>query len=237
MNISERDMELLQHNTLFAGLAAEDISPVVAAISARLSEYKKDEHLAKAGNIVKNFGILLSGSAVSYIQLRTLPPHIVRFYQANEMICFEYSVSAAASPVSIVATEPGRVLWLSYDKLLKAEPSPAKDRINHNLHVISTSDTVRLEKVKHMMSMHGVRDRLLTYLLIVSETTGEQTFSVNLKQYEIAAFMGVSKTRLSFELRGLADEGIISYNSKKSRFSIKKYLPDYILQKGNDSDE
>jgi CRP-like cAMP-binding protein len=237
MKISERDMELLKHNILFAGLTTADISSVVPVITVRLSEYKKNEHLAKAGDMIKNFGILLSGGAVSYIYLRTLPPHIVRFYRANEMICFEYTVSAAVSPVSIIGTEPGRVLWLSYAKLFKTEPSRAKDRINHNLHVISTSDTVRLEKVKHMMSMHSIRDRLLTYLLIVSETTGEQTFSVNLKQYEIAAFIGVSKTRLSVELRGLADEGIISYDSKKSRFVIKKDLTDYILLKGNDLDE
>ncbi|MDR3365304.1 MAG: Crp/Fnr family transcriptional regulator [Clostridiales Family XIII bacterium] len=241
MKISERDIELLKHNTLFADLAAEDVSSVAPAIAVRLSEYKKDEHLAKAGGIVKNFGILLSGSAVSYIHLRNLPPHIVRFYQTHEMVCLEYAASAAAAPVSVIGTEPGRVLWMSYDKLFAAPPEairpPVKDRLHRNLLAISTSDTIRLEKIKHMMSMHGVRDRLLAYLLIVSETTGEQAFTVNLKQYEIAAFMGVSKTRLSVELRCLAEEGIVSYNAKKGRFSIKKDLTDCILLKGNGSDE
>jgi hypothetical protein len=55
-----------------------------------------------------------------------LPPHIVRFYRANEM---EYTVSAAASPVSIIGAEPGHVLWLSYAKLFKAVPDQRQDII------------------------------------------------------------------------------------------------------------
>jgi CRP-like cAMP-binding protein len=228
-------MEVLKNHSLFTGLTEEAVRSAVSVMAELASDFKKNEYLAKEGDRIKHFGILISGSATSSIKYKNLPPKIVRFYQQHELVCLETALSdQGVSPVSARGAGNGRVLWLSYGRLFEAGPQAiaprAKDRINKNLHAIIASNSIRLEKVSYMMSMHGMRDRLLTYLLIVSETLESQTFSIGMKQYELAAYLGVSKARLSVELRRLQEEGIILYDVADSRFTICEDLAEHILR-------
>ena len=73
---------------------------------------------------------------------------------------------------------------------------------------------------EHLMclSQKTIRDKIMRFLKICSESTRSYTFDIPMSREQLAEFLAVDRASLSRSLSGLKSEGIIDFN--KNHFTI-----------------
>ena len=69
-----------------------------------------------------------------------------------------------------------------------------------------------------MISKHGLRDRIMAHLLIMQRKRDAEVFDIRMSQEQLAQYLCVNRSALSYELNKMKKEGLIDF--KKSKFKI-----------------
>ena len=84
--------------------------------------------------------------------------------------------------------------------------------------VIAGKNRDLLRKVE-VVSKRTIREKILTYLSITSQTENSRCFEIPLGRIELAEYLCVDRSALTRELAKMRDEGLIDYD--KNRFCMK----------------
>lgn len=108
------DRKILEKNQLFYGLGEEEISSILECLHGVEKVYDKGEIVLLSGSSVTSLGIVLKGMvqivrediAGNRMMVATLPKGEIF---AETLACQEVK----KSPVSVYASEPSKILWIS----------------------------------------------------------------------------------------------------------------------------
>ena len=79
-------------------------------------------------------------------------------------------------------------------------------------------DNIKMAKKIEILVERGLRERILTYLNILTSKSGSNSVSVRMNREQLAQFLCVNRSALSNELNKMKKEGIIDF--KKDKFTI-----------------
>jgi CRP-like cAMP-binding protein len=85
--------------------------------------------------------------------------------------------------------------------------------------ILSRENMELLEKIENI-SQKSIRDKLLTYLSNESMKHKSSVFEINFNRQELADYLNIDRSAMSFEMSKLKNEGIINY--KKNKFALKE---------------
>ena len=63
-----------------------------------------------------------------------------------------------------------------------------------------------------ILTLKGMREKIATYLLTLSNQVGASSFNLPFNRNELAEFLNVSRTSMCRELSKMKDEGLIDYH-------------------------
>jgi len=69
-----------------------------------------------------------------------------------------------------------------------------------------------------ILSLKGLRERIMTYLRMQSARRGKTTFAISFSREELADFLCVNRSALSHELSLMQQEGLIQF--RKNVFTV-----------------
>ncbi len=90
-----------------------------------------------------------------------------------------------------------------------------------NVFTLLYQKIVDLNERLEVLSKRSTRDKLLTYLNLVSKKKGRKSFYLPLTYTELADYLSVDRSAMMREIKNLKDEGFIYSNGKK--LTIKEY--------------
>ena len=115
---------ILALNSLVAGLADDKIELALKVLSAKQSEYARNEILASAGSRLYRFGLVLSGTVqVSFTDIdgnQVMMANVTAGETFGESLCW---LNVPEIPVTVTASTDTCVLWLSPDVLKSTDSS------------------------------------------------------------------------------------------------------------------
>ena len=214
-------IELMQKSKLFEGFSETECMELCAALRPVLREYAKNQIIVEEGEQMQYVGIVRSGR-VSYMKFYyTGNSHIVSMLEPFELMGMEAAVTPSRfSPVTILAQSPSTVLLFDYDDLVT-------DRVLHRgqrlqimenlLHVLGNEGIQQMYKIE-VLSKRALRDRIMTYLWLMSHKRNSDTFSIRMTQEQLAQYLCVNRSALSSELNTMEREGVITF--QRDRFTI-----------------
>ena len=95
---------------------------------------------------------------------------------------------------------------------------PLKEIILENIiHLLSDISIRQMYKIQ-VISKHGLRDRIMAHLLIMQRKRNTEVFDIRMSQEQLAQYLCVNRSALSYELNKMKKEGLIDF--KKSKFKI-----------------
>jgi len=201
--------EKLKGAELFRGLSAEKVLRIVSEGKAKNRNFERGETLVRQGEAVRDIGILLAGILFEEKNHLDGRRQILQALAPQSYVCIEAAFSSPkTAPCAIVAAEPGNIVWLRGDALLKNEVL-----MKNALRLLSDESIRRLYKAD-VLSIRTVRGRILSYLSIVSERRGTKTINIGMTQEEFAEFLCVDRTSLTYELGKMRREGILEVRGK-----------------------
>jgi CRP-like cAMP-binding protein len=213
---------VLSRCPLFAGIAADEITPLLECLGARRVAVEKNQTIFWEGDAASDMGIVLEGAVQvvrdDYYGNRT----IVARLEAASLFAEAFACAGIASyPVSVIAETACTVLILNCQRIMTICSSSCgfHSRLIRNLLAIVASKTIQLNQKLELLSHRSIRERLMHYLLGCAKKAGESQFTIPYDRQQLANYLCVERSALSAEISKLQKEGILE--SRRSWFMLK----------------
>ena len=118
------------------------------------------------------------------------------------------------SVVTFQVSEDARILFLPFDRVMHSCTMACRfhhQLIENMVHIIANKNRDLMRKVE-VVSRRSIREKLLTYLSIQSQTQGSRYFEIPLGRLELAEYLCVDRSALTRELAKMKDEGLLDYD-------------------------
>lgn len=211
-------MESVSASGLFKYLKRADYEEVCAELRMAPHKYKDQETVYCQGAPVRRAGIVHSGLIRGEKLLVEGNSHLAYVYAKGDVFAIEGAVSGKkTSPLEYVSEGESLALFFDVQRIFSS--SYEKLLIKGLLEVLANDNIKKLYRVE-ILSQKGLRERILAYLHIMSGHNDSQTFRINMSREQIARYLCVNRSALSYELNEMKREGIIDFTGRC--FTLKK---------------
>jgi CRP-like cAMP-binding protein len=214
-------ISVLKNSRIFQGLNDNEIEKICDIIQPVEKEYAKNQIIVNQGEPVCKIGVLKKGSAISAKYHFNGNTQILRIYNEGEVFSLDtINTSLSTSPATLMSQTDTAIVFIPYAGILEADSieTAVKEKIMTNCSEILSNELIRLMYKIDVLSKRTLRDRILTYLSLISERSGSNTFHIGMNQEQFAQYLCVNRSVLSNELNKLRKAGIIDY--KGGRFTL-----------------
>ena len=206
---------------LFLGIRPEDMEGMLGCIGYYVREYQKGEIISFEAETIHHVGVVLSGS-VDMIKEdvwgnRTM---LLRSYTEDvfgeTFACGEDSMSV----VTFVAAEDSKVMFLSFCRVMHTCTHACvfhQTLIENMVRIIARKNLELMRKIE-VVSKKTLREKILAYLSIQSQSQGSNRFEIPLGRVEWAEYLCADRSALTRELAKMKEEGLIEF--QRNTFEI-----------------
>ena len=204
----------LEHNILFRGMTADEISQCLSGLRAQEKEYEKDSLIMHAGSLTDRMGLVLSGSVT--IENNDVWGNVTILSHVGTGHFFAETYALLPGEVMLVdvrANEDCRILFLHIGTVLGNMPASSwKDKMIRNLLMISAQKNLTLSKRSFHTSPKSARSRILSYLNTIALQKQSNEFDIPFNRQQMADYLNLERTNMSKELGKMQKEGILRFH-------------------------
>lgn len=214
-------ISVLNACTLFRSINEEDIPALLGCLGARVEVFGKKNTVMAEDSRAEEIGIVLSGAVQLEMTDFRGNRSIIGVINRGGVFAEAFACSEIEGmPVAVVATEVSEIMFIDASHILHTCKNNCffHNRLIFNLMKDVATETVMYHRKTEIISKRSTREKLLTYLSIVSREKGAKAFSVPFDRQELADFLQVDRSGLSSEIGKLKKEGII--DSRKNYFEL-----------------
>lgn len=215
-------IDILKETTLFFGVGEEDISAMLACLSATLSLYRKGETVLRQGEILDDIPVLVKGKLLiqkdDYWGNRSILGNI----DVGEMFGEAYAAPGSGPLLNdVVAVEDSAVLFFDVNRIMTTCSSACRFHtlvVQNLFFALSEKNRKLVQKLGHM-SKRTTREKLISYLSEEAKKHNSSRFEIPFNRQQLADFLSVDRSAMSNELGKMRDEGLIAFH--KNHFELK----------------
>ncbi|MDR2514427.1 MAG: Crp/Fnr family transcriptional regulator [Christensenellaceae bacterium] len=212
---------VLKQSALFHGISEDELGSLIKCLGGTFRTYKKGETIYRAGDFVREIGIVLSGRV-----------HIIKedaWGNANiiaEISCGEMFAEAVVCggvgvlPVTALAAMDTEVIFVDFQRIITTCSSACVFHpllIRNMIGVFARRNIMLAGKMEHI-TKRTTREKLLSYLSEQSKLNANHCFEIPFNRQELADYLSVERSALSAEMSKLKVEGMIDY--RKNHFEL-----------------
>jgi len=218
------DQTLLKKIPLFKEIAPEDFHQLFSHVKAHTEQFKRGEFIFLSGSRIDAFGIILSGhvqiikedvfgNRVLLSDLRTPEVFGESFVCSNN-----YTLTISAQVI-----EDACILFFPFKPVLHVCHNACEF---HNILIRNIVEMIAIKNIKlleklEVSTKHSLREKILTYLSLLSQEQKTKTLISPLNRISLADFLGVNRSSLTRELNQMQDEGLLSYS--KNTYTLLRF--------------
>ncbi len=196
--------------SIFDGIEEKEVDKLLKILDAKKLSFKKDRTIVTNIINVKMIGILLNGTANMERYDYNGNRSIIEKLKENSI--FGEVFSRLGSDISVVATSNCEVLFIEYDNLIKC----AKNSILlNNIFTLLSNKIVDLNIRLEILSKRSIREKLLTYFLILANDKPNRIFTIPFTYTDLADYLSIDRSAMMREIKNLKEEGFIKTNGKQ----------------------
>ena len=220
--LTEENIRLMKHHLLFSGLDDGELTAFLRHAKPDYIELEEGETLSLEPGSTRRLGVVIAGDvkvfSIDYDGNRTVINAIRG--GAGSVGTMQFMMEYYNMLFEVVARERSRLLMLTPDALLIAEEplSLIQHKIMVNLLASQRQLFINLSEHLVCLSQRNIRDKILRFLKIYSESAHSYEFDIHFSRDELAAYLAVDRASLSRSLGQLRQEGVIDFH--KNHFKI-----------------
>lgn len=214
-------LEALAACKLFLGTEKKDIERYLLPYG-EMQTVGKDGFFFMKEDVVDKLGVILSGRLTLYHLFEDGKQNIMDVLWPSDIVGLDLAFTRTRRSVYYAQAEADTVVFVFPAGLFtNAGPVPEDMRNSLLLRLLSmiSHDNMRKEYHIAILSRSGVRERILTYLIMQSEKRGTRELTIPFDRAGMASFLRVNRSALSHELSEMRKEGLIDF--RKNHFIVK----------------
>jgi len=212
------DTTVLEKSPLFEGINEEEIPVLLQCLGAREKSFSKGDFVFRFGDKPTSVGIVLAGTVhviqEDYWGNRTIISRIGSAGLFGESFACSDTMNL---PVSVVATQDARILFINYKKIVTTCSSACtfhNSLIKNMLSILANKNVFLTRKMSHL-GERTIRDKVLSYLSEQALEAKTSRFAIPFNRQELAHYLSVDRSALSRELGNMQKEGLLTYSGKR----------------------
>ena len=221
LKIMEKYLSKILKSPLFFGITEQELMKMLSCFGAIVKKYEAGDMIIRQGDIVSKIYMILEGSVNiekdSYWGRRIIVQKLNEY--DNIALCLVASRNTE-STVSATCSKNATILALNFNKCSTMCTNACSHHvalIQNMFKILSRENIELLEKIENI-SQKSIRDKLLTYLSNERLKHKSPNFEINFNRQELADYLNIDRSAMSFELSKLKNEGIIDF--EKNRFEL-----------------
>lgn len=175
-------------------------------------KYKDQQIIYAQGDKVKRGAIVHSGLVKGEKFHLEGTSHLAHMYTRGEPFAFEGAVSGKrTSPLDFISEGETTIIFFDVQKIF--DNCFEGQLVKGFMEVLANDNIKKLYRIE-TLSKRGMRDRIMTYFKILSAKSGSSRITLELSRSQLAHYLCVNRTALSYELNQMQREGLIEMNRK-----------------------
>lgn len=215
-------LEKMKKSKIFQEISDNDIKALHFCFKTRVLDIKKGDILIDEGEPFESIALVLEGHLRSVINDYYGNNSILSDYMVGDAVGIEEAFSGAThAQYTLIAMEDSQVLTMNKYRVIQPcnNNCPRHTMLQNNLvKIISQKNIELMQKFNHI-TKPSTKDKILAYLQFVSKQSGSKYFDIPFNRQEMADYLSVDRSALSFELSKLKKQNIIDFN--KNHFMLK----------------
>ena len=215
-------LKKLQNSKIFDEISEKDIKALHFCFKTRVKIVQKGEILIDEGEPFESIVLVLDGHLRSIINDYYGNTSILADYRDGETIGVEEAFTGNnIAQYTLVAIEDTQVLTMNKYAVMRpcVNMCPRHTQFQNNLvKIISQKNIELMQKFNHI-TKSSTKDKVLSYLQYVSKQQNSKYFDIPFNRQELADYLSVDRSALSFELSKLKKQGILDFT--KNHFMLK----------------
>lgn len=208
------DLKTVYESHLLRDLTRDEIDLIMDSFPFVFKTYNKGEMIINQGDYVRAVGIITEGKITCSKYHYDGASQLLQILGRGDFIGLEaISSSFLTSPYAITSDNFSIVAFFPYIRFL--ESSGIADRLKlcimKNILNIVADDNIRKMYKIDVLSRRRLRERVLTYLSIISEKKHSREIDIGMTQEQFAHYLCVNRSVLSKELNDMKREKIIDF--------------------------
>lgn len=216
----EELVERLKNTTIFSALTEEEIATEILPYGS-IRELARGNCLIHFQEESNFFGMILSGK-VNILHIYGNGHYgIMGILEEDDLYGIDLGCTRSRiSPYYAMAMQNTRVVSFPVDMIMEAGTltEETRKKILRNILTYIADENMRKEYRLAILFQKGLRDRIMTFLIMQAHKRRTDTFSVPFTRDEMASYLCVNRTCLSHELSEMEKEGIIKF--KRNTFTL-----------------
>lgn len=200
----------------------DELRGILECFNARLKSYEAGEMIIRQSDVITNLYLVLEGEVNIEKDTYWGRRIIISKLGVNDNIAMSFvACKAVESTIDAVAAENTKLLVLNYEKctsMCQNACARHKVLINNMFEILAKENLELLQKIENV-SQKSIRDKLLTYLSNEARKNKNNSFEIPFNRQDLADYLNIDRSAMSFELSKLQKEGLIQY--EKNRFLLK----------------
>ena len=215
-------LQKMQKSKIFDEISEKDIKALHFCFKTRVFEVKKGEILIDEGEPFESIVLVLDGHLRSIINDFYDNTSIIADYRNGETIGVEEAFSGNnIAQYTLIAMEDSQVLTMNKYSVMKPCNNMCSRHTqfqNNLVKIISQKNIELMQKFTHI-TKSSTKEKVLSYLQHISKQQNSKYFDIPFNRQELADYLSVDRSALSFELSKLKKQGILDFT--KNHFMLK----------------
>lgn len=213
-------LDVLMESALFRDIPREIVERDILPRGS-LMKYHKGSYIIMRSDELVQLGIVVSGKIRQLHIFDDGKESIIKNFGPGDVLGGELLFVTGLSPHYSVAVTNGTIFVLP--KELFTDHSSLPDRTAHLLvsRLLKMVSEVCYENEFRLgiLSQHGIRTRLMSYLSMQAARSESSTFTIPFSRKELASYLCVNRSAMCHELSKLRQEGLIDFS--KYTFTVR----------------
>jgi len=208
-------VEILKIHPLFNNIEIQDIERLLECLDTYERSYKKNEYIILEGSLINFIGIIITGRVFIEKEDYLGNEYIYAEIEKNNIFGEVYiGQSVQGSTVNYKAMTDCVILFIKYKSIFRdcsKNCSYHKKLLENLIKLMASKSRILIEKIE-IISKKSLRERIMTYLLMLAEKQKSNRVISHLNHREMSEFLGVNRSAMIRELSRMKREGIIDFN-------------------------
>ena len=224
---TDTQLQTLLHAALFKKMTQEDLINLLPCLRPSIKHYDAGNVVLTQGEQVQYIYIVLEGTVEIAKENLAGQKNIVSILSpsslfAEGIVCTSHRLS----PVIATTLTPSCLLLIPYERIIGGceHGCSFHHQLIHNMMMLLGNKNYHLNTKMDLLLLKGMREKLVTYLLLEARKQNTLSFTISLNRNQLADYLNVSRTSMCRELGRMKEEGLIDYYQNSFKLLNEKKL-------------
>ena len=217
----EKYYNQIKNSPIFYSISDEELKALLTCFNAKIKTYENEERIIRQGDVVSHIYLILDGSVNIEKDTYWGRRMIISRIGKNENLALSFVASKnIESNIDAVAVKNTTILLLAFEKcttMCQNVCTKHKILINNLFQIISKENIELIQKIENV-SQKTIREKLMTFLSNESIKKHSNSFDIQFNRQDLADYLNIDRSAMSFELSKMQKEGFIKY--QKNHFEL-----------------